>query len=269
MSSFYGLFPYGTDGGPDDTSDTNGNQIAAGTGEGADWFLITDDQFTIRSLTSITEIVRVLAAGGSGAIPISGGGVATIILDKNGAIIDAGMTTLNFGNEFGVTSAPAGQGNVSLGYAGSAGLFGTAVSPARSDHTHPAHYGAVYTTKSYDGRITQVSISGTTIATVSQYTVNSAAVLLNGVTYDCLIWGGVEALAPGSGYIFVCAHCNGSFGAQIGEGTVGESRTLFVSMAITIVGTGAAVSFGLASRVDVGSGELRSGSAVFVATPRI
>jgi hypothetical protein len=135
--SFSGPWPYGTDGGIDGPGDTSGSITVRGSGEGADWFLTTNDVFTVRSLTTITEIIRVIPAAGYGYIPVGGSLIpmGSIILNRNGVPIDSAMQTLNLSLGFTATSAPAGTGNVDLAFQ-TGGNFGVAVTPARSDHAH-------------------------------------------------------------------------------------------------------------------------------------
>ena len=135
--SFVGTFPYGTDGGTDVSPDVSGAVAVSGSLTGLDYWLTTDSYISVRSINSYTELKRITAAIGSGSIPISGGGqFVALILDKNGVAIDSSIGTINFVDPLLPTSSPAGQGNVGLAYAGSAGNFGVGTFPARSDHAH-------------------------------------------------------------------------------------------------------------------------------------
>ena len=273
--TFAGAFPYGGPTGAVPASDVAGTTTLQGGGEGVEFFLTIDAPFVTRAIASFTDIGRILPSAGSGAIPISGGGVATIQLLKNGSVIDAGMGNLNFNPapdvSFTITDSPAGQGNIALAYPGAGGNNGALYQPARADHAHAGSGNpTLMGTKSYDGSAGgggPIAITSTSDFFPTQFN-GTSPVLLSGVTYDIVCWGGLEVNAPSAGYLLLATFINTTVGAHIGEGTAGGERTLCPSLSLTVTGTGATIAYGFAVKVTTGSGSFNSGSVTFQAIPR-
>lgn len=113
---FIGAYPLGTNGNaetPATIADTDGSTIVRAEGACLNAILTTDGPFTARSILQTTGQVRVLSPTGTGSIPTSGGPVRTVIIKKDGVVLEASADTLNLlSTMFSMTLSPAGQVNI-------------------------------------------------------------------------------------------------------------------------------------------------------------
>lgn len=113
---FTGPFPFGTNGDAETLAtivDTNGNTIRQADGVSLSAFLTVDGPFELRNIRQVTGQVRILSPTGTGSIPTSGGPTRTVIIKKDGVVLEASADTINMlSTMFDLTVAPTGQVNI-------------------------------------------------------------------------------------------------------------------------------------------------------------
>lgn len=197
---FIGPNPEGTDGQAETLDDTAGDQYVACQGPGFDAWMTTNGPTVTRTIRDIIGRTRVLAPTGTGTIPTGEGSTVTIVLKKDGVVLEASMDTLDIDSDAFSMDAPT-SGTIRL-----LGLSADAVGTAAIQ----------------DAAITAAKLALS--PNIDPRVAGITALLNTGVTLGSVQWAG---LAAGTYTVVGLA----SVGAE------GSGGLVDVDIALTITGT--------------------------------